>query len=301
MGNNESVQSSQDYASCLLPNEASFINALRQRETYDIQSKVDKSVDSIGAVPELTGQSSVVSDQGTELTCASHAVGKAIVEIIDGFRFDSDQEKIIEDLIKTVQPSLQPTFILEFANKSIEIEIWNPGYRSRSRIVTISIFVQSQTNVDQHNWIGPKMTSQELKDKNTRVVAVWKRKNTTQSVHSYHAVYVKNITKSPGKTEFTLDCVNSWGDQQDPNPKISNRDISSLHYISLYMDTTLLVTSAGPSAEYRGGKIGVYKEAGIHNNCPYYKQLDTERTDGEEEVIYRSKMGLLISPQDTHP
>ena len=228
-----------------------------------------------------------MSDQENEDTCASHAVGKAIVEIIDGFRIDSDQENIIDELIKTVQPGRQATFIREFANKSIEIEIWSPGSRYKSRIVTISICVQSET-INHSNWVGPKMTPQELKAKNTRVVAVWKRKNTT--VHSYHAVYVKNITKSPGKTEFILDCVNSWG-TQDPNPQISNRDISSLHYISLYMDTTLLVTSAGPSAEYRGDMLGVYKEAGTHNNYPYYKQVDTERKDEEEEVIYRSKAG----------
>ena len=114
MGNNESVPTLQSYASFLLPNEASFINALRKRETYDIQSKVDKSVDAIGAPPELMGQPSVVSNQGTEDTCASHAVGKAIVEIIDRFRLNTDQDKIIEDLIKTVQPGRQETFIREF-------------------------------------------------------------------------------------------------------------------------------------------------------------------------------------------
>ena len=55
---------------------------------------------------------------------------------------------------------------------------------------------------------------------------------------------------------------------------------------------TLLVTSAGPSAEYWGSLLGAYEEAGTHNNCPYYKQVDTE---GKEVVIYRRKeKGCLL-------
>ena len=78
------------------------------------------------------------------------------------------------------------------------------------------------------------------------------------------------------------------------NPSFTNKprgDTSELHYMSLHMDTTLLVTSAGPSAEHQGDMLGVYMEAGTHNNSPYYKQVDTttERKDGEEHVIYRSK------------
>ena len=123
------------------------------------------------------------------------------------------------------------------------------------------------------------MTSQVLRAKNSRVVAVCKSPR--------HAVYVKDITKFHG---YNLDCMNSWG-AQDPNPQIPNRDISSLHYISLYMDKTILVTSAGPSAEHQGDMLGLYKDAGTHNNCHYYKQVDTERTDRKEPVIYRSKEG----------
>ena len=64
----------------------------------------------------------------------------------------------------------------------------------------------------------------------------------------------------------------------------------SLNNISLNKNT-LLVTSSGPAAEYWGGMLGVYKKAGTHNNCPYYKQVDFERSDGKEMVIYRRKEG----------
>ena len=57
-------------------------------------------------------------------------------------------------------------------------------------------------------------------------------------------------------------------------------------------DSTLLVTSSGPSAEIWGGRLGLYKKEGIHNNCPYYKQVDTGRSDGKEFVIYKRNEGL---------
>ena len=88
----QSVPTLQFYTSLLLPHEASFFEALTQRKT-------DKSVDLIRAPPELVSQPSVASDQGREDTCASHAVGKATVEIVDGFSLNCDQEKIIDALI----------------------------------------------------------------------------------------------------------------------------------------------------------------------------------------------------------
>ena len=67
--------------------------------------------------------------------------------------------------------------------------------------------------------------------------------------------------------------------------------------LSLKMDTALLVTSSGPSAEYWGGMLGIYKKAGTHNNCPYYKLVDTERSDGVEQVIYRlEEIGWAFGP-----
>ena len=84
--------------------------------------------------------------------------------------------------------------------------------------------------------------------------------------------------------------------QEDPvsvNP--TRRNAFSLANLdktfSLKTPTKLLVTSSGPSAEFQGSRLGIYKKAGTHKNCPYYKQVDTERSDGKEEVIYRHKEG----------
>lgn len=50
-------------------------------------------------------------------------------------------------------------------------------------------------------------------------------------------------------------------------------------------DDVILLTSSGPSAEYQGSALGLYRREGIHNNSPYYRHLDIE------EFICRNKEG----------
>ena len=50
-------------------------------------------------------------------------------------------------------------------------------------------------------------------------------------------------------------------------------------------DDVILLTSSGPSAEYQGSALGLYRREGTHNNSPYYRHLDIE------ENIYRDRNG----------
>ncbi len=95
---------------------------------------------------------------------------------------------------------------------------------------------------------------------------------------------LESLTDQEEETFFTARTHN-YGH----NDALSNIN-ESLENISLNTDT-LLVTSSGPSAECHGEMLGIYKKAGTHNNCPYYKQMETERSDGKKEVIYRRKKG----------
>ena len=70
--------------------------------------------------------------------------------------------------------------------------------------------------------------------------------------------------------------------------------------VSRSQEDVILLTSSGPSAEYQGSALGLYRREGIHNNSPYYRHLDT--TDivhmnmnkigscwtGAEELVYRN-------------
>ena len=69
-----------------------FLATLKARKIYDVNSKKATTM-APGFIPlAATSQPAVVSDQGNNETCASHAVGKAVVEIIDGLGMDCDQD-----------------------------------------------------------------------------------------------------------------------------------------------------------------------------------------------------------------
>ena len=65
---------------------------LQEKKFYNIDTK---KVETIPSQPP--SQPPVSSDQGSAETCTSHAVGKADVAILDGFGYNSDQDKIIEN------------------------------------------------------------------------------------------------------------------------------------------------------------------------------------------------------------
>ena len=68
-------------------------------------------------------------------------------------------------------------------------------------------------------------------------------------------------------------------------------------------EDVILLTSSGPSAEYQGSALGLYRREGILNNSPYYRHVDTTVTPrlnmnklrdywmGSEETVYRNKKG----------
>ena len=98
------------------------------------------------------------------------------------------------------------------------------------------------------------------------------------------------LTTDPERRPSAREVLESFTVQEEPvsvtpteNNELLNKGLQNL---SLEKNTKILVTSSGLSAEYQGERLGVYKKAGTHNNCPYYKQMDIERKDGEENVIY---------------
>ena len=109
-----------------------FLDTLKLRKIYDVRTKQPSTMP-LGFTPLASaGQPAVVSNQGNNLTCASHAVGKGVVEIINGLGMDCDQDKIIQDLITTVQPQKQPCHIDDFSNQPIDIVAKNHDHGPNS-------------------------------------------------------------------------------------------------------------------------------------------------------------------------
>ena len=152
--------------------QGKFLDALKLRKIYDVRTKQPTTMP-LGFSPLASaGQPAVVSNQGNNMTYSSHAVGKAGVEIIDGLGMDCDQDKIIQDLITTVQPQKLPCHIDDFSNQSIDIDVWEPRMESSFLSARITIMVQTQTRTNDLHWTGPLMTPDMLQQHHTRMVAV---------------------------------------------------------------------------------------------------------------------------------
>ena len=132
--------------------------------------------------------------------------------------------KIIEDLIKNVQPTEEAVPIYRFNFSKIDLEFWDSTSEKEKKKVTLVI----QHKIVNESWKIPAMSLQELDEHNTKVLAVYRP---PEQPKTFHAVFVKSFKKKGDEHEFT--CVNSWGDKNCPELIISSKDMHALHYISL--------------------------------------------------------------------
>jgi len=201
-------------------------------------------------------------------TCSSHAVGKAIVEILNNFNLNCDQKKITDDLINLVQPDLAPVAINKFNTTKFDLQYWNKDQIEKTDTrVTLVIQHQalktfSRKNVQRvQSAKKPDMTVKQLGDHNMKMMAVYEIPNGTR--YRYHAVYV-NTYRSTNKKQnvsYFFECVNSWGDKTDPTPFIPFNDIESLYYVTLFEDLDLV-------------EAGATKEGGSSSDPDHMKQVD---------------------------
>ena len=85
------------------------------------------------------------------------------------------------------------------------------------------------------------------------MVGIWQ--TGSPGAHSYHAVYIENIDSNG-----LFHCINSWG-TKDPRPKLNRKDLTELHYVSLYTDDPLpdiVYLSASASSWIWNHLIGLY-------------------------------------------
>ena len=141
--------------------------------------------------PPAPGIPPTSSDQGQKPVCASHAVGKAVVGILDDAHYDCDQEKVIKTLIQNVQPDQTPTPIDEFHRQQVPIEVWKKEDTSK-KLVLLKLWVQRQTEIDVKNWTGPKITDKQRKEIHMGLVGIWRRGT------KCHAVYIRRCRKLTG-------------------------------------------------------------------------------------------------------
>eukprot|EP00091_Calanus_sinicus_P024942 TRINITY_DN9255_c0_g1_i1.p1 TRINITY_DN9255_c0_g1~~TRINITY_DN9255_c0_g1_i1.p1 ORF type:complete len:148 (-),score=46.44 TRINITY_DN9255_c0_g1_i1:213-656(-) len=91
--------------------------------------------------PNITGQPAIPSSQGSFPVCASHAVAKAIVEIIDEKGYDCDQNAIVAALVHPNQEAKNPDY---FNGSKIKIKITKKSGDHSTGEIELEINVQTQ-------------------------------------------------------------------------------------------------------------------------------------------------------------
>ena len=164
----------------------SFLNYLRRKKIFDIRDRRLKPLQQFTS-HDFVGQPAVVGDQGQDPTCASHAVGKAVVEVLNGFNLECNQDKIIDTLVNVVQPDKTCVQIQEFNHQQIDLEFWDKGSETSGFTeARITLLVQPEA-VNNITWKEPAMTLNQLNDnRNSRMIAVYQ--TGPKGTHQIHTV-----------------------------------------------------------------------------------------------------------------
>ena len=277
----------------------SILSVLRERKFYNISAE---EVQTWRGKESLPPSHPAPSNQGRKYTCSSHALGKAVTDIFDGFNYDCDQDDIIKRLENNVQPTGQAKFIENFTEKSVIVNFWKKGLESTRKCVEVHIITQRET-VDS-NWTGPKLRKEELKNHNMSLVACGlvhvSSSKSGKPQKEPHALYVDKChpvrdPKNKHRHQFT--CINSWG-LKDPFPQLKSVDeVYQLHYVSLYTVAQLEITSPGKSGEMHSDYFGIYDQV-INNDAILFKQRHS-KSDDDSYILKRTETGFAVGTAES--
>ena len=167
---------------------------------------------------EQEGCSPYPSQQGFSKTCSSHALGKAIVKIMDAGGFDVEQG----DIIKTLQARVSSP-----ANTSafdqMEVKIYATEKETEmERDIVIKIVVEEITEDDL------VMVQNDM----TALIICWEILNMWTGEENPHAIYVEKYDAA-SKVFY---CINSWGRFIKSKPKVHISAVSRIYSISLELE-----------------------------------------------------------------
>lgn len=141
----------------------------------------------------VPGEKAYPLDQGESKTCTAHAIANAAADQLADVNVDINQRTLAQILVADSQ--------------SIEA-VWPHFYNNYSTIIQLNKKINP-------GWIRIKINVQEIQTfsyMDKHVLAYHTRNEKTS--HSYHCVFVKE------QLEDYYNCVNSWGEDIDPHPKI---------------------------------------------------------------------------------
>ena len=206
----------------------------------------------------------------------------AIEEIVSMFDLNVTIEKMEELGLNATDESKN---IIVWSNKEA------PTAHSK---IEVKLLTQIETDVDSPTWNGPKMTLKEMGLYHTCVFGIFKSTSKLNQnpppmlLHSWKSQAAKNgfvlkFKKEKSNNQMNINLV-----------KLDNSEVKCLLYISLYAlenPSTILITTTGHAADWRGGRLGIYEKAGAYNDCPIYIQLHNIG-EGEPYVLFKHNSGF---------
>jgi len=176
-----------------------------------------------------TASKPFVSEQAGPV-CASHSVGKAIIDILDDLGFNADQDEIINRLVMEVQNGRFAKNPDEFKGKKINVCITEKDGAKKVDEVKIELRVLTHWgDVDRDNNTFKTEPVPALESQMKKVLR-WDIGLAADS-RTYtgpHAIYATDYDEKSGN----YSCLNSWGDEMK-TPKVHNSRIYAVDYISI--------------------------------------------------------------------
>ena len=97
-------------------------------------------------IPTPPGTEAKPSDQGTSPTCSSHAVGKAVGQLLHEKYIDCIQSEVIDRLIELKQSEGNREWPHVFNGVTLDLKVWERDEEEKKGLTNINIGVFQSTN-----------------------------------------------------------------------------------------------------------------------------------------------------------
>jgi len=160
------------------------------------------------------------SNQGQTYTCSSHAVGKAVLDILDSAGWDAEQEQIIQAVKAKLQPGGSRENPDQCDGVKIKVNVKNKEDPRKCGDINLEVGVQG--------FLSNVPVADDLVANRVRMVIRWKMWNCNLNNYDPHAIYAKEFNKA---TE-TFSCINSWNNNLG-YPEIHKAEVQAIYYITI--------------------------------------------------------------------
>ena len=173
-----------------------------------------------------------VTDQGDLNTCVAHALAKGIFDIArnieDGYKGCTDEDSATKALAKELEehPWMRKDGIdvIKFNNYSIEMV-------DNKDVMTFGLTIKAVER-NRERFASNKQWSNFISNSSSFLVIRAESSIFDPNNHGYHAVYAEAY--NPNSNIFN--CVNSWGKDENPFPRISADDKRITHAYRVYVN-----------------------------------------------------------------